>query len=139
MSKLKATIENPYHVSIGAIIRDHNGSYVVIKSGNATAFMCGTIEDGETPEQTLHRELYEEMGATGKITRYAGSSIINATIEMGADFTFQKCILWFDVTLTTCDLAKATDPQGSIVVIAPEKLKLETKDNGRWPHGLIES
>ena len=137
MSLFKGTIANPYHVSVGAIIRDDKGDYILIKSGDKFSFMCGTIENNESPQQTLRRELHEELGAFGHVIRFAGSSLIDATVEMGADFPFQKCILWFEVELGAMDYRDATDPQGQPIAIDYEQLKIVNKDNGRWPHGII--
>lgn len=53
MSTYKGTPANPFHVSVGAVLRDEEGLYLLIRSNDVYSFMCGTIEDHESPEQTL--------------------------------------------------------------------------------------
>lgn len=133
----RATPENPFHVSVGAVLRDGLGSFLLLKNGDEYSFMCGTINDQETPEGALRRELAEEMGAYCVDRRYMGASVIDATVEKGAPFPYQKTILWFDCLLTSINTKDITDPSGTVCLFEPDKLPLLKKDYGRWPHGLI--
>lgn len=143
VNHFKATPRNPFHVSVGAIIKNGVGEYLLInKNANASSdrqysFMTGTIDANESPETTLHRELLEEMGAISEIVRFAGSTITRATSECDLKFTFQKCTLWYEVELKSFDVNNATDLQGSVEFLSLDSIEPSTKDLDRWPEWLL--
>lgn len=60
--------------SAGGIVYDGKGKFLAIKAVpyNETVFPKGTIEEGETPEQTAVREVFEETGYKAKIKTLLG-------------------------------------------------------------------
>ncbi len=52
------------------ILKD--GLYAVVKNPKSTFLIGGGIEDDETPEEALHREVEEEIGMTIRIDRKIG-------------------------------------------------------------------
>ena len=69
-----------YHTRIGAygVIPDHSGArLLILQAPNHALFLPGGgVEKGETPEETLARELLEEFGATVHVTKKLGKSPI---------------------------------------------------------------
>ncbi len=67
-----------YHTRIGAygVIPDHSGArLLILQAPNHALFLPGGgVEEGETPEVTLARELLEEFGATVHVTQKLGKS-----------------------------------------------------------------
>ncbi len=125
------------HLSVGAILRNRSGAYVLHSKGGIYSFMTGTLEAGETPEQCLHRELSEEMGATCRIVAYAGTSVVECESEAAHPYPMQKAIIWFDCELLATGGARVDDLDGNVVLIHPDELGSVAQDRGRWPHGLI--
>ena len=62
------------HKSAGIIIKD--GALLVLRSKGKDTFYApgGKLDSGETPEQAMSRELYEEVGLTKKDVRIIASS-----------------------------------------------------------------
>ncbi|CAN5333292.1 hypothetical protein BH10PSE12_BH10PSE12_02530 [soil metagenome] len=129
-SMFQATSNNPFHLSVGAIVRDDAGLFVLFRKGAAHAFMTETVEARESVEDAVHRGLMEEMGATATIQRYCGSSTIQTTDHRGP---WQKTVLWFECTLGAMG-GPSDIPDWEIVHL--ESLDGVEIDQGRWPLGL---
>ena len=59
--------ENTYRANVAAILRNQRGRILVCERlgvRDAWQFPQGGIDEGETPEQALERELWEEVGVT---------------------------------------------------------------------------
>lgn len=57
--------ENTYRANVAAILRNQRGRILICERlgvRDAWQFPQGGIDDGETPEQALERELWEEVG-----------------------------------------------------------------------------
>ncbi len=67
--------DNP--VPVVAALVELDGSYVIARNTlwpeGVFSIIAGYLEKNETPEQAVIRELEEELGLSGTITRYIGS------------------------------------------------------------------
>jgi 8-oxo-dGTP diphosphatase len=55
-----------------AVIRNDQGSVLIVRTAKGYFLPGGGAEPGETAEQTLARELHEECGAQSRLTRKIG-------------------------------------------------------------------
>jgi ADP-ribose pyrophosphatase YjhB (NUDIX family) len=109
--------ENPFHVSVGAVLYNERGEILVHKLLRETVparerdylrimgdldeayhFMRESIENDESIEEAIARGLQEEFGATGIITRYLGSTQVVVPIP-GREW--EKTTLYCAVALET--------------------------------------
>ena len=61
--------ENGYRANVGIIISNASGQVLWARrvgGANAWQFPQGGVDEGETPEQAMYRELYEEVGLSPK-------------------------------------------------------------------------
>lgn len=131
MNLFKHSKEQPFHLSIGALITNEAGEicthYIKGPWGDGIEdtyiLMRETPEVGESPEQVVHRGLMEEFGMTGSIVRYLGS--IQATFPR-FEKIIEKTTLYFQVRCETIDPSKRSleDEEYSLETrwVAPEKL-----------------
>ncbi len=67
--------DNPVPVVVAVVELDEN--YIIARNTEwPTGYfsvIAGYLEKGETPEQAVIRELQEELGLTGTVTRYIGN------------------------------------------------------------------
>jgi len=67
--------DNP--VPVVAALVELNGDYIIARNASwpedVFSLIAGYLEKGETPEQAVLRELEEELGLSGVISRYIGS------------------------------------------------------------------
>ncbi len=67
--------DNP--VPVVAALVELDGSYVIARNAlwpeGVYSLIAGYLEKNETPEQAVLRELEEELGLSGTVTRYIGS------------------------------------------------------------------
>lgn len=74
----QASIEQPYHLSIGAVLFDQNGNIAchhfkeIFGHKDIYILMRESMENNETPLMTLHRGLKEEFGATAEPLAFLG-------------------------------------------------------------------
>lgn len=127
MSKYTATSTQRHHLSVGAILTDAIGNLVLLSEADGClGMMTGTLEDGETLEQCLQRELREEMGATCDIDEYAGASQVEVSDHRGR---WVKTVIWFSCRLTS-------EPTAAVVRVRHHS-DVQRRDHGRWPHHLF--
>lgn len=75
----QATADQPYHLSIGAVLFDHQGRiachhfHEIFGHRDIYILMRESMEDNETPLETLHRGLKEEFGATAIPVAFLGA------------------------------------------------------------------
>lgn len=53
-----------FHVNVHAIIRDPQGRKLILKRGDAWTLPGGRLEDDDSVEMGLRREVFEEIGIT---------------------------------------------------------------------------
>ena len=130
MTKFAATQANPHHLSVGAILTDSAGLFALMDEMKDGSFgmMTGTLEDDESLEGCLHRELLEETGATCKITGFAGVTQVAINDHRGA---WQKSVVWFFCTITE-------DSRSAFQWVANPS-EIASVDIGRWPIGLLKT
>lgn len=107
------TTENPFHISVGAVLVNGTGEVCAhtfaakdlpedIRSAVDTErvyiLMRESVEDGETLTEAVARGLQEEFGATGRVIKYLGSLRGRALSSKGFG-SFQKTTLYFLVEL----------------------------------------
>jgi len=67
--------DNP--VPVVAALVELDGDYVIARNVSwpegIFSLIAGYLEKGETPEQAILRELEEELGLSGKVSRYIGN------------------------------------------------------------------
>ena len=82
----QGTVENPYHISIGAIVKNDEGKIAchyfktithkdIGTMENIFLLMRETIETNETIESCLTRGLLEEFGMRADLKSYVGSIV----------------------------------------------------------------
>lgn len=138
----QGTIQNPYHISIGAVVRNDRGEicchyFEHFSHAGFGAFehfyllMRETIEPGETIEDCLSRGLREEFGIQAKLRSYIGSIVSHFPRE---HTEIEKTTLYFLCDLVSFDESqrKADDPEaGSAIVWLPlSALILKMKEQG---------
>lgn len=75
----QASLEQPYHLSIGAVLFDQNGRiachhfHEVLGHKDIYILMRESMENNESPLMTLHRGLKEEFGAVCKPIAFLGN------------------------------------------------------------------
>jgi 8-oxo-dGTP pyrophosphatase MutT (NUDIX family) len=75
----QANREQPYHLSVGAVLFDEDGRIAchhfpeVFGYKDIYILMRESMEDGETPLETLHRGLKEEFGAAAEPIAFLGA------------------------------------------------------------------
>ena len=87
----KSNPQEPRPFRVLAAVLEKNGRWLIAKRkkedrfGGLWEFPGGKLERGETPEECLARELYEELGIRARVGRYLGSvrySSPNFAIEL---------------------------------------------------------
>lgn len=101
----KGTIQNPYHISIGAIVKNSEGKIcchyfnkISHKSigmmEDIVLLMRETLEPNESIESCLARGLMEEFGMEAKLQCYVGSIVSKFEIA-GTEVQIEKSTLYF--------------------------------------------
>ena len=124
----QGTVENPYHISIGAIVKNDEGKIachyfetVTHKSigtmENIFLLMRETIETNETIESCLARGLLEEFGMKADLKSYVGSIVSKFKIR-GTDVIMEKTTLYFLCDFVSIDesLRKASDIEATSII-----------------------
>jgi hypothetical protein len=131
----QATKESPYHISVGALVRNNEGDICahyfplfdhpgMPRMEDFYILMRETIEPNETIEDCLKRGLMEEFGVDAILQRYVGSIASHFTQE---GVRYEKTTLYFLCNLVSIDETKRTGD-------------IESKSELRWmkPEVLIE-
>jgi 8-oxo-dGTP pyrophosphatase MutT (NUDIX family) len=93
-----------YHLSVGACVLNHAGEVLLLhRPSDVYILPTGTLEEGETLQQTLARELKEETGASAQLLRYIGATDMPFMWDGRA---YEKTILWHELQLLDADESK---------------------------------
>lgn len=125
---------HPRHLSVGAVLVNERGEICchhfvdnILKGywpdlgiDDLYLLMRETIEPGETLEETLHRGLLEEFGATAEIVDYLGS--IKSHFK-SKEIEIEKTTIYFLCKLLSQDLSKRTGD-----IESKSKLEWQTAD-----------
>ncbi len=117
----KSNVFLPYHISVGAVLFNDQGSiachHFIDKFGEKDLYilMRESMENGETPMDTLHRGLMEEFGATAEPLGFLGA--LSGDVP-GEGVTFEKTTLYIACRLKKFDpsLREADDPEGDSTI-----------------------
>lgn len=112
----QGTLDRPYHISIGALVKNTEGKIcchyfdsITHKSiGTLTDFillMRETIEPNETIEQCLMRGLMEEFGIQANLNTYIGSIVSKFRFEE-TEVMVEKTTLYFLCDFVSLDESK---------------------------------
>jgi NADH pyrophosphatase NudC (nudix superfamily) len=140
LSFFRASSQNPYHLSVGAVLFDSSGRIachhfkkVPGHPGHEDIYilMRETMENGETIFDTLHRGLREEFGAIGNPVAFLGS-LVGALPE--EKFPFEKTTLYVACRVVDWDAAKrdADDLEGVSLIewLDPQELIAKMQRQG---------
>ncbi len=81
----RGTKENPYHLSIGAVVED-NGKYALIKKSDGYYTLPReTTYSNESIEDTLMRGMSEELSVIVKVHKFLGGLLIKFNHSDGSE------------------------------------------------------
>lgn len=133
----KASYEQPYHLSVGAVLFDKEGRIAchhfddILDFKDIYILMRESMEPNETIMDTLHRGLKEEFGATATPVSFIGA--LSGNLDM--HFSFEKTTVYVVCFVTNWDpkARDANDPEAGshIEWLDPYMLIEKMKEQGR--------
>lgn len=141
----QGTVENPYHISIGAVVVNDKKEVCChyfrkfSHPGVGTfedfyILMRETLEPGETIETCLARGLKEEFGIEASLHHFLGS-IVSRFFVSGSDAVIEKTTLYFLCDLVTFneDMRASDDheSESEICWLPKEQLIAVMKEQGK--------
>lgn len=145
MNYFQGSTENPYHISIGAVVRNSEGKVcchyfdsITLKGETFSDFvllMRETMEPNETIEQCLNRGLMEEFGTEASMRSYIGSIISHFPAAPGSKIEIEKTTLYFLCDFQSIDESKRSDEDlevgSTLLWLSPEELVSRMKEQGK--------
>ena len=141
----QGTIDHPYHLSIGAVVRNEEGNicchyfekFSVKGMGtfeNFVLLMRETIEQHESIEECLARGLMEEFGMKAELKSFIGSIVSKFKIH-DSDIIMEKTTLYFLCDFISMDMKmrKKDDVESGSEIkwFSPEEIISKMKEQGR--------
>jgi len=140
------SVENPFHISIGAVLVNDEGKVRVHRFTPDTVpktflqdfnglesiviLMRESLENNETLEQAVTRGIQEEFGAEGELEKYLGSEQCFIRTPRG---DFEKTTLYFQMRFIRDGLSRHQDAESSSTLewAEPEALIEQMKKQGK--------
>jgi len=97
--EIRGTKENPYHLSVAAVLLNEQGKVAVIRTPRG--YHClprETIYVGESLIEGVQRGLREELGVSCTVDRFLGSIVNHFNLPDGTDIV--KTTLYFEAHVT---------------------------------------
>lgn len=94
-SELRGDSHNPYHFSVGAVIRKDDTFAIIHKQGIYYTLLRETAHVDESISECLNRGSQEELGVTVQIERFLGGLITHFTREE-SDMDIEKTTIYFE-------------------------------------------
>jgi hypothetical protein len=134
----RARPQNPYHLSIGAVLFDQTGRIAchhfkeLLGHKDVYILMRESMENDETIFATLHRGLKEEFGAAARPVAFLGGL---SGIIPESRLSFEKTTLYIACQVTEWNPAgrDPNDPEGNSILewMDPQELIEIMQDQGR--------
>jgi RimJ/RimL family protein N-acetyltransferase/8-oxo-dGTP pyrophosphatase MutT (NUDIX family) len=115
-----------------AIIKNSHDQFAIIQTSGGIGLPGGGANPGETPEQTLHRELLEETGRPVIIHRQIGHTI-DFIHSNSLSLNFEKHCTFFRVSFDPRAPSSRPEPGTEIIWLTPhDAIAVLTHESHRW-------
>jgi ribosomal-protein-alanine N-acetyltransferase len=125
--------DRPYIFRPGsyAIIHNSRGEIAVVEGLRGNGLPGGGAEAGETPEQTLHREMHEETGREIIIHRELGFAV--EFVHSSVEGNFEKRCTFYQVRFADNGKPITIEPGTSLLWLSPaDAIAMLTHESHRW-------
>jgi len=132
--------DRPYILRPGsyAIIHNSQGQIAVVDGQRGNGLPGGGAEDGETSEQTLHRELREECAREIIIERELGFAV--EYVHSSVEGNFEKCCTFYQVRFAEDGKPITVEPGTSLLWLSPaDAIAMLTHESHRWAVARAEA
>jgi RimJ/RimL family protein N-acetyltransferase/8-oxo-dGTP pyrophosphatase MutT (NUDIX family) len=114
-----------------AVIRNNRGEVAIVQTSAGIGLPGGGADAGESPEQTLHREVLEETGRKIIIHRRLGYTV--EIVHSSSEGNFEKQCTFFVASFDPHAPPSAPEPGTQILWLSPhDALAVLTHQSHRW-------